>query len=213
MEILHAICSFVKVSALFILKMTKFKELLMRIPLLAWFLVPTLIFIVGGVFLMAKQSELSMDESKPGVGQPVAVDKDVEGVVYVEVLDDKHLAQGEKNPNFNSNPPTSGRHAPAPVKNGVYDKELTDEQFVHNLEHGYIWISYKKEIGDEAINKLKDIVTKDDWKVVMAPREANDSRIALSAWGRLLKMDSFDQAKVEDFIKTYRNRGPEKTPE
>jgi len=35
----------------------------------------------------------------------------------------------------------------------------------------------------------------------------------LVAWGRVLAMDEPDYAKVEEFIKTYRNRGPENTPE
>ena len=68
-------------------------------------------------------------------------------------------------------------------------------------------------VGDEVKNRLREIAKKEDWKVVVAPREANDAQIALVAWGRVLKMDEPDYAKIEDFIKVYRNRGPEKTPE
>ncbi|MBI2598945.1 DUF3105 domain-containing protein, partial [Candidatus Curtissbacteria bacterium] len=50
-------------------------------------------------------------------------------------------------------------------------------------------------------------------KIVLAPRAANDSKIALVAWGRLLKLDEINEQKVKEFIRTYRNRGPEKTPE
>ncbi|MBI2012813.1 DUF3105 domain-containing protein, partial [Candidatus Curtissbacteria bacterium] len=44
-------------------------------------------------------------------------------------------------------------------------------------------------------------------------REANDAKIACVAWGRVLTLDEPDYGKIEDFIRTYRNRGPEKTPE
>jgi len=90
---------------------------------------------------------------------------------------------------------------------------LPDERVLHNLEHGYIWISYKPETSPETINNIKKIVNEDDWKIVMAPRAENDSQINLAAWGRLLKMDEPDYQKIKDFIETYKNRGPEKTPD
>jgi hypothetical protein len=81
------------------------------------------------------------------------------------------------------------------------------------MEHGHVWISYKPDAGEEIIGRLKEIVGEDDWKVILTPREKNDSKIALAAWGRLLKMDEPDYEKVNDFIRTYRNRGPEQTPD
>src|SRR4030067_236332 len=52
-------------------------------------------------------------------------------------------------------------------------------------------------------NLKKEIIEKDSWKVVLEPREQNDSKIALVAWGRVLVMDQPDYDKIEAFIKTY----------
>jgi len=152
-------------------------------------------------------------QAKEDTGRPEEVSKPVEGTVDFDIVSREHIASGAKGSSYNSNPPTSGSHWPAPAKSGIYDKELADEQVIHNMEHGYIWISYKTDAPDEVKNKLKEIVEGDNWKVIMTPRANNETTIAIAAWGRVLNMTDLDTEKVEDFIKTYRNRGPEKTPE
>ena len=181
-----------------------------RIPLLIWFLVPTVLLMGAGVWFFSRPSVLG---EKADSDKPVAVSKPVSGTVEYEIMGRNHVAQGTEVTAYNSNPPTSGPHWPAPAKNGIYDSTQPDEQFVHNLEHGYVWISYKSDVSDDVKNQLKDIVKGDDWKVVLEPRDKNDSKIALAAWGRLLKMDDPDYDRIKDFIRTYRDRGPEKTPD
>ena len=133
-----------------------------------------------------------------------------------EILPDRaHASVGTTVPDYNSNPPTSGRHWPEPTSRGVHDKPEADEVMVHNLEHGEIWISYKPGIPEEAKKALEDI-TKNFSKTVLTPREKNPTDIALAAWGRLdtfnLEGKLLDRARVEDFIKRYRNSGPELVP-
>lgn len=43
---------------------------------------------------------------------------------------------------YNSNPPTSGKHYGDWTRAGVYDKPVSDGHLVHSLEHGYVIISY-----------------------------------------------------------------------
>ncbi len=50
-------------------------------------------------------------------------------------------------------------------------------------------------------------------RVIITPRLNMDTRLSLTAWNRLLKLDSVDKEKIELFIKTYHNKGPEKTME
>lgn len=184
--------------------------MLQRVPLLVWFLIPTIVLVGVGVWFFTKSSSNVKPEDS---SKPEAVSTPVEGTVDYDIVSRDHIAQGTSGSGYNSNPPSSGPHWQGPAKNGFYDSALPDEQLLHNLEHGHIWIAYKPDIGDEIKSKLKEIAQKEDWKVVVAPREANDSKIALVAWGRVLKMDEPDWEKTDDFITTYRNRGPEKTPE
>ena len=71
---------------------------------------------------------------------------------------------------------------------------------------------------------LKDLVKKfDEWKIVVVPRSKNDSRIALTAWGRIDKFNPStgsgqvlrqeDKERIEKFVKAFRDKGPEQTPD
>ena len=123
-----------------------------------------------------------------------------------------HIADGTTGTmTYNSNPPTSGNHWPAAAPWGVYDNAEPDERYIHNLEHGGIWISYKPSLPAEQVNQLKDFARRYR-KVVVTPREANDSNIALAAWTHLQKLESYDEQAILKFIEAYYDQGPEKVP-
>lgn len=68
----------------------------------------------------------------------------------------------------------------------------------------------------ESCNQLvKDLsgLLNDFSRLIVVPRPNLDSRIAITAWGKLEKLDSFDKVKITKFIKAYHNKGPEKTME
>lgn len=92
----------------------------------------------------------------------------------------EHLHEGTPI-SYHTNPPTSGDHWPRPVALGIYDFPLPDEQIVHNLEHGAIWISYNG-IDDKTKQALENIAKKYPNGVVMTPRSENDKKIALASW-------------------------------
>lgn len=165
-------------------------------------LIPWILFLfigVGvGLFLIPKVKPLGPDYSKemPEEGR-------------------SHVVEGTK-VTYQSNPPTSGPHWPIPLSDGVYDKEKPDEAIVHSLEHGRVWISFRPTIPESAKSALKKIA-KGKQAVILTPRSANETDIALCAWGRLDKFNlnedgSFDQKRVLDFIYRYRNKGPEFVP-
>lgn len=123
----------------------------------------------------------------------------------------QHVASGNVF-EYNSNPPTSGPHFGEPALWGVYKEELTDEQLIHNLEHGGVWISYKPGIPDDIKQKLEGMHKKYGTKIIVAPRSKNDTDVALAVWTRLDKFNisDFSEMRVEIFIRRLRNRlGPE----
>lgn len=122
---------------------------------------------------------------------------------------------------YNSNPPTSGPHYATPANWGVYDYEANDKIFIHNLEHGGIWISYRPGISPQVVEDLKAVVNEfGGSKIVMAPRSANDADIAVAAWTHLVKIDHVGQMltdeekdRIRSFYRAYKNRGPEFVPD
>lgn len=143
-----------------------------------------------GLYYLASQPE------KPRPGETFAI------------LGQTHIAVGATHPAYNSNPPTSGSHYAQPADWGVYQKELPDEQLIHNLEHGGIWISYK-DIDEKTKTDLEAIGKRYPGSVVVTPRSGDDAKIVLASWGRLLKLESFDETKIVDFIKANKNKSPE----
>lgn len=122
-----------------------------------------------------------------------------------------HIADGAEHPAYNSNPPSSGWHYASPARGSFYIEPLPDEQVIHNLEHGDIWIAYHPEIDDAAKETLEDFAGQ---YVVVSPRAENEGDISLVAWGRVDTFDIeggiVDEGRIRDFITRYDNRGPEK---
>ena len=122
---------------------------------------------------------------------------------------------------YNSNPPSSGPHYASPANWGVYDYEARDKLFIHNMEHGGVWISYRPSVDAHVVEHLKSMVQEfGGSKLVMAPRSANDSDIAIAAWTRLLKINLVDGDITEEqlnqiraFYRAYKNKGPEFVPD
>lgn len=131
----------------------------------------------------------------------------------------EHVALGNEFM-YNSNPPTSGPHYAQPANWEIYDYEVNDGIFIHNLEHGGIWISYRPTISAQAMEDLKSIVNEfRGSQIVMAPRASNDTDVAVAAWTQLLKFDLTgdglsDEQKdeIRAFYKALKNHGPEFVP-
>ena len=119
-----------------------------------------------------------------------------------------HVPVGTK-VDYQTNPPTSGDHYGEPADCGVYNEELIDETVVHSLEHGGVWITYK-DIDEDTLEKLEEIGKDNPGSVIVIPRSANDVKIAVASWGRLLKMDEMDEDLIRDYIRFNKNFSPEK---
>lgn len=135
----------------------------------------------------------------------------------VPIQSREHIAQGATHPAYNSDPPTGGWHYAEPAKAGFYDQPIVDETVVHNLEHGHVAISYdcsKLPNCDTLKAQLRDVVNAyKGWKIIAVPRQNADTPLALTAWGRIEKLPGFDRAKIDAFVKAYRDHGPEQTME
>lgn len=124
-----------------------------------------------------------------------------------------HIAPGQSHPPYSSNPPTSGWHYAEPASWGYYNDELPDELVVHNLEHGGIWITYKSLDDTAVIDQLVALSRRYRTKVIVTLRAKNDSRIAVAAWGHLMKLEQYDERAIVDFINRFKNKGPEFVPD
>lgn len=125
-----------------------------------------------------------------------------------------HVAVGTS-VQYNSNPPTSGPHYGQWTKRGVYDEPIEDGYLIHSLEHGYVIVSYRCEGSCEGLKtSLKNFYGQNKKKkLIVVLRPSLETKIALTAWKRILKLDEWDESQAEAFVRAFENRGPEKTME
>lgn len=125
-----------------------------------------------------------------------------------EIQGQEHIDIGASHIEYNSNPPTSGPHYVQPANWGFYNDELPDEQLVHNLEHGGIWISYKN-VDEETLSEMKKLARGFPGSVVITPRAKNEQNIILASWGKIQRLNEYDRVTIINFVKNNKNKSPE----
>lgn len=115
-------------------------------------------------------------------------------------------------PSYTSNPPASGAHNQNPQPRGIYDSPIDVTMEVHSLEHGYVIIHYNGIPSDQQ-QQLRDIITRDPFKMILSPYPSMTHGISLTAWDHLQTCAAVDQQAIASFVAQFRNHGPENTPE
>ncbi|MGA4506849.1 DUF3105 domain-containing protein [Propionibacteriaceae bacterium G1746] len=110
---------------------------------------------------------------------------------------------------YEQTPPVGGDHHPVWQNCGIYDTPIKSIHGVHSLEHGAVWITYDPSLPADQVNKLKGYAGQTF--MLLSPYPNLGSKVALSAWGHQLKLDTVDDTKITAFIRDYR-QGPQ-TPE
>lgn len=123
---------------------------------------------------------------------------DIEGVEVFE----NTATHVEGTVDYPQSPPAGGDHNAVWLNCGIYDQPQVNENAVHALEHGAIWVTYDAAAvsGDE-LNTLKAQLP--STYVVLSPYEGLDSPIVLSAWNHQLKLDSASDERIPQFFEEY----------
>lgn len=111
---------------------------------------------------------------------------------------------------YEQNPPVGGPHNPAWQNCGVYTQSITNDNAVHSLEHGAIWITYQPDLPDAEIQKLQAFARESSYRL-LSPYPDLPGPIMLSAWGYQLQLEQADDPRLKDFIEQYElsPQGPE----
>lgn len=143
---------------------------------------------------------------------PVKLNMD--GLERASCTSNQHVADGTK-VLYETDPPTSGQHYGAWLPPGFYTTPQTSERLVHDLEHGNIVIYYNKaRLSDADMAELKALTSrfaKDFQGVLAVPRADATNPVIVTAWETTLRLQTYDKAKVEQFVDAFRGRGPERT--
>ncbi|HET6672680.1 MAG TPA: DUF3105 domain-containing protein [Agromyces sp.] len=98
-------------------------------------------------------------------------------------------------------PPAGGEHNPAWLNCGVYTEQVPNENAVHSLEHGAVWITYDPSISDDELSALRSMLP--STYTILSPYDGLPSPIVVSAWNSQLQVDSADDERIAAFIEEY----------
>ncbi|MBG6237185.1 hypothetical protein IWX78_000128 [Mycetocola sp. CAN_C7] len=98
-------------------------------------------------------------------------------------------------------PPAGGDHAQAWLNCGVYTEPQANENAVHSLEHGAIWVTYDPSISAEELDLLKTKLP--STYVILSPFDGLPSPIVLSAWDAQLQVDEASDERIGEFFEEF----------
>jgi len=118
----------------------------------------------------------------------------------VKSYDDLPADHTSDDVDYPQSPPVGGAHAPEWLDCGVYDEPVREENAVHDLEHGTVWISYDPDLGDGDIDALAEELPQNG---IMAPYPGLVAPVVVTVWGRQLALVDAQDPRLELFIRTY----------
>jgi hypothetical protein len=107
-------------------------------------------------------------------------------------------------------PPVGGDHNPVWQNCGYYSKPVHDENAVHSLEHGAVWITYQPNLPKDQVDRLAALGRGQPF-VLVSPYPGLPAPVVASAWGVQEWFHNANDRKLSQFVATYR-QGPQ-TPE
>ncbi|MCW2775671.1 MAG: hypothetical protein JWN91_3997 [Nocardioides sp.] len=105
-------------------------------------------------------------------------------------------------------PPAGGPHDPVWLDCGVYDEPVRDENAVHDLEHGTVWITYDPDLDADDVATLAGLLPQNG---ILSPHDGLDAPVVVTVWSRQLSLTGADDARLPLFIDTF--GGGETAPE
>ncbi|MER5640703.1 DUF3105 domain-containing protein [Kitasatospora sp. NPDC002227] len=144
---------------------------------------------------------LALDAKDKHDAKIAAANAPIPGVKTWDKLSRNHV---QTKVTYPQTPPVGGDHNPQWLNcmGTVYDKPVENENAVHSLEHGAVWVTYNKKATPEDIKTLSDRVKKTTYSL-MSPYPDEQGTITLSAWGTQLVVDKADDPRVAEFFTKY----------
>lgn len=167
--------------------------------------VVAIVVVVGGMVALGMHTK---DKKKAAAAAPIV------GVQTYTVASRNHVTGTV---HYAQTPPVGGDHGGQWLNCGVYDIQVPNENAVHDLEHGAVWITYQPSLAASEIAKIKALalsepVTLGSRFVTVSPYPGLPSPVVASAWGVQLKLDNASDPRLSKFIDKYR-LNPQTAPE
>lgn len=155
-------------------------------------------------YLVQSAPKRALEEWVPSASNPDPSSK-LAGILIKQYAGSVHVLPTQRVA-YDQSPPFGGPHDGywAACTGIVYPNAVRTENMVHSLEHGAVWIAYNPDrVSGAALDKLKARVQGKPY-TIMSPYQGLDHPISLQSWGHQLKVDTADDARIDEFITALR---------
>ncbi len=108
---------------------------------------------------------------------------------------------------YDEAPPVGGAHSATPMTCGIYSEPVPDENAVHSLEHGAVWITYQPDLPEAEVQALEDFVrsqsSADQNHILLSPHEGLPGPVVASAWERQVALFGSADPRLEQFTSRF----------
>jgi len=140
------------------------------------------------------------------VGPTVPAADAIPGVQTYTGLSRNHTTEPQTYP---QSPPVGGDHNPVWQNCGVYDQPIQNENAVHSLEHGAVWLAYNPDLPADQVAIVAAFALNQSHVLVSPyPGLAEGEAVVATAWGVQLRLDSVTDPRLAEFVAKYQS-GPQ----
>jgi hypothetical protein len=117
----------------------------------------------------------------------------------------EHIPQSAEEPDYKTNPPTSGAHVEPPFQqaDGAYIDEPKAIDVVHSLEHGRLNIQYSPDLPEEDQLALKGVYDTMYGASLLYPNEKMPYEVAATTWTNMIGCKEYKGAITLDAIRDF----------
>jgi hypothetical protein len=115
----------------------------------------------------------------------------------VRVFEDLGNEHTDGDVDYPTSPPAGGPHDAEWLECGVYDEPVRDENAVHDLEHGTVWISYRPDLGADDVGTLARALPDNG---ILAPYDDLPAPVVITVWARQLRLTGVDDPRLDLFL-------------
>jgi hypothetical protein len=120
----------------------------------------------------------------------------------VETYEVESRLHTEGDVDYETTPPTGGDHSETWQNCGIYDEPIRDENAVHSLEHGSVWLTYGSNVADDDVEHLESLVGTSG-SVLLSPYEGMAAPVVATAWGVQLEAQDAHDPRLVRFLQEY----------
>jgi hypothetical protein len=158
---------------------------------------PVLLAVLAAVLALGLAVLVPVLVQRVRASQEPSAAADLDAVRVFEGLANDHT---DGDVDYETSPPAGGAHDAAWLDCGVYDEPIRDENAVHDLEHGTVWISYRPDLDDDDVGALTSALPENG---ILAPYDELPAPVVVTVWERQLRLTGVDDPRLALFLTRF----------